>query len=169
MIRPCTNDDFDAIHDIINDAAEAYRGVIPADCWHTPYMSTDELNAELMAGVIFSGEDDGNALRGVMGRQDIADVTLIRHAYVRTEEQGKGIGGELLEAVKPETSCPLLIGTWAAATWAISFYEAHGFRLVEPEKKDTLLSTYWSVSSRQSDTSVVLADEMWWKLTGEGS
>ena len=163
MVRPSRDDEFDIIHAIINDAAEAYRDVIPQDCWHTPYMGEDELRREIQAGVVFSVEERNHEVLGVMGLQDVADVTLIRHAYVRTNHQGQGIGSSLLSALKEIAARPLLIGTWAAATWAISFYEGHGFHLVDVETKEKLLNTYWSVPSRQTTTSVVLADQMWWQ------
>lgn len=159
MIRRCTNADFEAIEAIINEAAEAYRGVIPADRWHEPYMTREELASEIAAGVIFWGWEDAGALAGVMGLQKVKDATLIRHAYVRTGQQGKGIGGVLLKSLADQTSGKLLVGTWAAAEWAIRFYERHGFRLVSPEEKDRLLKTYWSIPERQIETSVVLIFE----------
>jgi len=157
MIRRCTDHDVPVIDAIINEAAAAYRGVIPPDCWHEPYMKRSELLAEIAAGVEFWGWDDAGALVGVMGLQNVRDVTLIRHAYVRTSHQGQGIGGALLTRLAEETTRPLLIGTWADAAWAIRFYERHGFRVVGPEEKDQLLSKYWSIPSRQRETSVVLA------------
>ena len=156
MIRRCTNDDVAVMDEIINEAAVAYRGVIPADCWHEPYMKRSELLAEIAAGVEFWGWEDG-ALVGVMGLQKVRDVTLIRHAYVRPSHQSKGVGGALLVKLANQTSGPLLIGTWAAAEWAIRFYQRHGFRLVDREEKDRLLGTYWNSPSRQRETSVVLA------------
>ena len=164
MIRPCTDANFDTICAIINDAAEAYRGVIPVDRWHDPYMSREELQHEIQSGVRFWGyEEDGNLL-GVMGIQDVKDVTLIRHAYVRTAKRGEGIGGKLLAELRKLTARPVLIGTWAAATWAIRFYEKHGFTMVTPEEKDRLLKKYWSIPERQIETSVVLGDERWFNL-----
>jgi GNAT superfamily N-acetyltransferase len=156
MIRACTEADLEAMEAIINQAAQAYRGVIPGDCWHEPYMRPSELRAEIAAGVAFSGWDDGGRLLGIMGIQAVRDVTLIRHAYVRPEAQGQGIGARLLEALAGRTSGPLLVGTWAAAVWAIRFYERHGFRLVSAEEKDRLLQAYWTVPARQRDVSVVL-------------
>jgi GNAT superfamily N-acetyltransferase len=141
---------------IINEAAQKYRGVIPADCWHEPYMSRAELEREIAAGVEFSGWEEDGELLGVMGVQRVKDATLIRHAYVRTAQQGKGIGGKLLEVFSERVTGQMLIGTWAAATWAIRFYQGHGFRLVPPPEKDRLLDTYWTISPRQRDTSVVL-------------
>lgn len=158
MIRPCTDADFDTIHSIINEAAEAYRGVIPADRWHEPYMSREELLHEIESGVRFWGYEEEGDLFGVMGIQDVQDVTLIRHAYVRTAKRGQGIGGKLLATLSTNTSRPILIGTWAAATWAIRFYEKHGFKMVTPEEKDRLLKKYWSIPERQVETSVVLAE-----------
>ena len=156
MIRLCTNADFQTIEAVINEAAEAYRGAIPADCWHEPYMTGSALKAEIEAGVNFWGWDESGTLMGIMGIQQVRDVTLIRHAYVRTAHQGRGIGGALLTFFANQTADPLLVGTWAAAEWAIRFYERHGFRLVSPAEKDRLLSTYWSIPTRQKETSVVL-------------
>jgi GNAT superfamily N-acetyltransferase len=160
-IRSCTHDDFDAILAIVNDAAEAYRGVIPADCWHEPYMSRAELAAEIADGVAFRGCEEGGALVGVMGIQDRGEVTLVRHAYVRTLRRRSGIGGALLAHLERETAKPILIGTWAAALWAVRFYEQHGYRLVAPAEKNALLARYWRVPPRQVDTSVVLASPRW--------
>src|SRR3954468_4950614 len=113
--------------------------------------------AERAAGVSFSGWDEGGELVGVMGLQPVRNVTLIRHAYVRPAWQGRGIGAALLTALRGRAAGPLLVGTWAAAHWAIRFYERHDFRLVAPAEKDRLLQTYWNISARQRDTSVVLA------------
>ena len=156
MIRRCVDDDFPAIESVINEAAQAYRGIIPADRWHEPYMTASALKAEIDAEVNFWGWDESGALIGIMGIQPVRDVTLIRHAYVRTAHQGRGIGGALLTSLADQATGPLLVGTWAAAEWAIRFYQRHGFRLVPPEEKDRLLSTYWSIPSRQKETSVVL-------------
>ena len=156
MIRRCDNADFPVMERIINEAAEAYRGAIPADCWHEPYMTRSALQAEIDAGVEFWGWQESGAFIGVMGMQHVRDVTLIRHAYVRTAHQGRGIGGALLRFFTDQATGPLLVGTWAAARWAIRFYERHGFRLVPAAEKDQLLSTYWSIPSRQIETSVVL-------------
>jgi N-acetylglutamate synthase-like GNAT family acetyltransferase len=156
MIRDCTDDDVDVIDAIINEAALAYRGVIPADCWHEPYMMRSDLESEIAAGVRFSGWEDGGVLTGVMGLQRVRDATLIRHAYVRTAQQGRGVGGKLIGWLTARTSGPLLVGTWAAATWAIRFYERYGFQLVSAEEADRLLRTYWSIPARQRETSVVL-------------
>jgi GNAT superfamily N-acetyltransferase len=156
MIRACADADVAAIEGIINEAAGVYRGVIPDDCWHEPYMSRSDLQAEIGAGVSFSGWDESGRLIGVMGIQPVRDATLIRHAYVRPGPQGQGIGAALLETLVERAGGPVLVGTWAAAAWAIRFYERHGFRLVTPEEKDRLLQTYWTISPRQRETSVVL-------------
>jgi GNAT superfamily N-acetyltransferase len=156
MIRACTDDDVAAIDAIINEAAIAYRGVIPADCWHEPYMTRSDLIEEVARGVRFWGWDEAGILVGVMGIQNVRDVTLIRHAYVRPSHQSRGVGGALLTKLAGQTSTPLLVGTWAAAHWAIRFYERHGFHLVGAEEKDRLISMYWDISVRQRETSVVL-------------
>ena len=161
MIRKCDDGDFEKIYEIINEAAEVYKGIIPADRWKEPYMPRDELRHEIDADVQFWGYEEGGELLGVMGIQDVLDVTLIRHAYVRTAQQNKGIGGKLLSHLRTLTSRPILLGTWADATWAIRFYEKHGFRLVTPEEKDRLLRKYWSIPDRQIETSVVLVEESW--------
>lgn len=158
MIRPCSDADFEAIYSIINDAAEAYRGVIPEDRWHEPYMPRAELRREIESGVRFWGYEENGELLGVMGIQDVQDVTLVRHAYVRTAHRSKGIGGKLLCELRRLTTRSILIGTWAAATWAIRFYERHSFRLVSKEEKDRLLKKFWSIPERQVQTSVVLAE-----------
>ena len=161
MIRPCADTEFDAIYEIVNDAAQAYRGVIPADRWQEPYMPKDELRHALDEGIAFWGYEEDGELIGVMGIQPVQDVTLIRHAYVRTAEQNRGVGGKLLAHLRTQTDRPILIGTWADAVWAIRFYEKHGFRLVSPEEKERLLKKYWSIPERQVETSVVLADQTW--------
>ncbi|MCC6778493.1 MAG: GNAT family N-acetyltransferase [Hyphomicrobiales bacterium] len=157
MIRACSSADIPAIDSIINAAAEAYRGVIPRDCWHEPYMPRAHLEAEIANGVVFSGDEQSGRLVGVMGRQRVRDVTLIRHAYVLPSHQRHGIGGALLTEIVAQTTGPLLVGTWAAADWAIRFYQRHGFRLLSSGEKARLLETYWSVPARQQDVSVVLA------------
>lgn len=156
-IRPCGDADRVAIGTIINDAAQAYRGVIPADRWHEPYMPDDELAREIAAGVVFAGYERDGALVGVMGVQDRDDVTLIRHAYVRTSERRSGVGSALLRFAETLTERPILIGTWAAATWAIDFYRKNGYRLIVGAEKDALLTRYWRIPDRQRETSVVLA------------
>ncbi|MBW1982305.1 MAG: GNAT family N-acetyltransferase [Deltaproteobacteria bacterium] len=166
MIRPCEENDFEAIYRIINEAAQAYKGAIPLDCWHEPYMSRQQLAEEIGSGIVFWGYEEDGALIGVMGIQHIQDVTLIRHAYVRTADQKRGIGGRLLSHLRTLTSRPILIGTWTEATWAIRFYEKHGFRLVAPAEKSRLLKKYWSIPDRQIETSVVLAEEKWFASSG---
>jgi N-acetylglutamate synthase-like GNAT family acetyltransferase len=155
-LRPCTEADFDAIRAIINDGAEAYREHVPADCLRDPYMSAEELKHEIAAGVRFWGYEKDGELQGVMGIQEVQDVTLIRHAYVRSGQQNKGIGGQLLRHLLTTATRPVLIGTWAAATWAIRFYERHGFAVTEAEEKKRLLKKYWTIPERQVETSVVL-------------
>ena len=157
MIRECLEDDFEAIYEIINDAAQAYQGIIPPDRWHDPYMPGEELREEISSGVAFLGYEKEGELVGVMGTQDVQDVTLIRHAYVLTAHRNQGIGGELLGQIMDGATRPVLIGTWAAAFWAIRFYERHGFTVVSPGEKERLLRKYWSVPDRQIVTSVVLA------------
>lgn len=156
MIRTCTGDDFDTIYTIINDAAQAYRGVIPSDCWHEPYMSSEALARAIDAGVSFFGFDEAGTLEGVMGLQHVKDVTLIRHAYVRTASRGRGVGAMLLDELRRQTTDRVLVGTWADAKWAIRFYQRHGFQLVPEADKDRLLRTYWEVPERQRQVSVVL-------------
>ena len=164
-IRTCRAGDLPRIHFIVNDAAAAYRGVIPDDRWHEPYMSEAELEAEVAAGVRFLGwYSPPGTLLGVMGSQDVRDVTLIRHAYVLSASQRGGIGSALIAALADATRRPLLVGTWKAATWAVAFYERHGFRLVEDTA--TLLRRYWTIPDRQIETSVVLADRRWFETAG---
>jgi N-acetylglutamate synthase-like GNAT family acetyltransferase len=163
MIRECTDKDFETLYAIINDSARAYKGVIPADCWNEPYMSLQYLQHELDAGVIFWGYETDGKIVGIMGIQDVQDVTLIRHAYVNTAYRGQGIGGKLISHLKTLTTRPTLVGTWAAAVWAVSFYEKHGFRMVTWEEKERLLRKYWSITERQTETSVVLADRRWFE------
>jgi len=156
MIRPCTDSDVENIFDIVNDAALAYRGVIPADRWHEPYMPLDELKEEMAQGVRFWGFEEGNQLAGVMGMQPVKDVTLIRHAYVRTKMRNRGIGGKLLAHLLRQSNGRILVGTWKAAGWAVRFYEQRGFQLVGEDEKNRLLKTYWNIPGRQIETSVVL-------------
>jgi N-acetylglutamate synthase-like GNAT family acetyltransferase len=156
MIRRCTKEHVGEILEIINDAARAYRGVIPADRWHEPYMPEDELRAEMTAGVAFWGFTRDSRLAGVMGLQYVQDVALIRHAYTRTAIRGSGVGGALLEHVKREARAPLLVGTWKAATWAVRFYEKRGFVLTSESEKERLLKRYWNIPQRQVEESVVL-------------
>ncbi|MCH7737870.1 MAG: GNAT family N-acetyltransferase [Chloroflexi bacterium] len=161
MIRDCVDADFEAIYEIINDAAQAYLGIIPPDRWHEPYMPREELREEMTAGVVFLGYEHGGELAGVMGTQDVQDVTLIRHAYVRTAHRSRGIGGALLARTMDKATRPVLIGTWADAVWAVRFYERHGFKVVSNQEKERLLRKYWNVPDRQIETSVVLADRKW--------
>ena len=157
-IRPCRHDERATILAIVNAAAEAYRGVIPADRWRDPYMPLRELDAEIAAGVAFWGYEADGALVGIMGIQSMPDVDLIRHAYVSPGSQRRGVGGALLEHLARSTRRRMLVGTWAAAEWAIRFYRRHGFELVSPERKSELLNTYWTIPDRQIETSVVLAN-----------
>ena len=164
MIRRCDDRDFEQIWAIINDGAQAYKGIIPADRWTEPYMSREKLSHEIRDGVVFWGFEGNEMLEGVMGVQQVRDVTLIRHAYVRGNSQKRGIGGQLLTYLTRQTTDPVLIGTWADAAWAIHFYEKHGFELVGSQEKDRLLKKYWTIPERQIDTSVVLADQKWREL-----
>jgi N-acetylglutamate synthase-like GNAT family acetyltransferase len=147
--------------EIINDAAQVYRGVIPEDCWNEPYMSSEELRHEIEDGVVFWGLEHDGQLLGVMGIQDKNNLTLIRHAYIRTQAQKLGIGTRLLQHLENIIEKPILIGTWAAASWAISFYEKNGYTPVSDEEKNRLLGIYWSIPERQIETSVVLANQKW--------
>jgi GNAT superfamily N-acetyltransferase len=159
-IRRCSPADFEAILAVINGAARAYDGVIPADRYHDPYMPGDELRGEIDAGVRFWGAFEDGELVGVMGIQDVDDVTLIRHAYVLPERQRDGVGSHLLAHLLAladgQLERALLVGTWADAWWAVRFYERHGFELVTPHEKDRLLRLYWAIPERQVETSVVL-------------
>ena len=157
-VRLCRDDDRETVLAIINHAAEAYRGVIPADRWHEPYMPAHELDHEIAAGVAFWGYEMEGALVGVMGIQPVRDVDLIRHAYVLPDQQGRGVGGALLEHLRGLSTRPMLVGTWAAAEWAIRFYERHGFEPARPDQTAALLKTYWTIPDRQIETSVVLAN-----------
>ena len=164
MIRLTTKNDFEIIYEIINDAAMAYKGVIPEDRWHEPYMSSKELQEQLNDGVVFYCYEENHCILGVMGIQRKGNVDLIRHAYVRTQQRQKGIGGLLLEYLIENSANPILIGTWKEASWAVHFYEKHGFFLVSKEEKDKLLPTYWSIPQRQIETSVVLVDKRYRSL-----
>ncbi|HUQ98783.1 MAG TPA: GNAT family N-acetyltransferase [Gemmatimonadaceae bacterium] len=161
VIRKGVDADFSSILTIINDAAVAYRGIIPADRWHEPYMSAAELEREIGAGVEFWVADEEGRVAGVMGIQDKRDVTLVRHAYVVPTTQRSGVGTRLLRHVETLVSKPILIGTWASASWAIDFYRRNGFRVVSEDDKNRLLRTYWSIPERQIETSVVLASKSW--------
>jgi GNAT superfamily N-acetyltransferase len=149
------------MYEIINEAARAYKGVIPVDRWHEPYMSRQELEHEIAQGVRFWGSWEGEELVAVMGIQDVQDVTLVRHAYVRPLHQGRGIGGRLLNHLCGLTTRPMLVGTWSDAVWAIRFYQKHGFAVTSPQEKTQLLRRYWDIPERQVETSVVLADRKW--------
>ena len=161
MIRVCKDSDHNAIFEIINDAAQAYKGVIPPDRWHEPYMSLEELRAQIDDGVVFWGLERDGRLLGVMGIQDKGDVTLIRHAYVLSMAQKRGIGKKLLQHLQSMTEKPILIGTWAAASWAVSYYQKNGYTLVSEEEKNRLLRRYWSIPERQVEASVVLTNQPW--------
>jgi len=160
-IRAISPDDLSGALAIINDAARAYRGVIPDDRWHEPYMSSDELESEISRGVTFWVAEEDGRLAGVMGIQDKGEVTLVRHAYIATTVQRTGLGTRLLRHVLAMTGKSVLIGTWADAQWAIDFYRRNGFAVVSRADKDTLLRKYWSIPERQIETSVVLADARW--------
>jgi GNAT superfamily N-acetyltransferase len=156
-IRRCRDDERPAILAIVNAAAEAYRGVIPADRWHEPYMSSGELDGEIAAGVEFWGCEVDGTLLGIMGIQSVGDVDLIRHAYVSPGSQRHGVGSALLDHLARSAKRRILVGTWAAADWAIRFYRRHGFEPVSREQTAELLKTYWTIPDRQIETSVVLA------------
>lgn len=149
--------DFDAVLKVINDAAQAYQGVIPEDRWKDPYMPTSELRDAIQSGVKFYGWIEDNEVLGVMGLQPIQNTTLIRHSYVLTAHQRRGIGSKLLNYLVRVAKTPdILVGTWADAMWAIRFYQKHGFKLVSTREKTRLLHTYWDIPERQTETSVVL-------------
>lgn len=160
-IRKSEDADLDVILGIINQAAQAYRGVIPPDRWHEPYMPRDELRREIEQGVVFWVAEEDGRISGVMGMQDRGVVTLVRHAYVVPGTQRKGVGTALLRHVQDLARKPVLIGTWAAASWAIDLYRRNGFSLVPEREKEHLLRTYWSIPERQIESSVVLADRRW--------
>ena len=160
-IRKSVGADFSVILAIINDAAHAYRGVIPADRWHEPYMPASDLEREIAAGVVFWVAEQNGQIAGVMGIQDKGDVTLVRHAYVVPTTQRSGVGTSLLRHIEGLVDKPILIGAWASASWAIDFYLRNGFTMVADEEKDRLLRKYWSIPERQIETSVVLASKSW--------
>ena len=164
LIRRCEQSDFQQIWDIINDGAQSYKGFIPADCLEEPYMSKGKLQHEIEQGVEFWAYEESGTLLAVMGRQNVEDVALIRHAYVRSRSQKQGLGGYLLSHLRTVASSPMLVGTWTDATWAIKFYEKHGFEPVSQEEKIRLLRKYWTVPDRQIETSSVLADQQWRRL-----
>lgn len=159
MIRKCTESDIKTIYEIINEASIAYKGHIPVDCWKEPYMRMDELKHEINKGVIFYCFEDGEDILGVMGVQDVLDVKLIRHAYVRTNKRKGGIGTRLLHFLTNDQEKPILIGTWKDAIWAIDFYLKNGFRQVSEDEKNILLQKYWNIPDRQVETSVVLINK----------
>jgi GNAT superfamily N-acetyltransferase len=161
MIFKCEQTDFEAICEIINDAAVAYKDVIPADRWHEPYMPEEELKNQIEQGVQFWCFKENGVMMGVMGIQDKGDVTLIRHAYVRSIYRNKGIGSKLLAHLGSISTTPVLIGTWIDAVWAIKFYQKHGYRLFSKSETETLLQKYWTIPIRQVETSVVLASPNW--------
>jgi GNAT superfamily N-acetyltransferase len=165
-IRRCREDERDAILAIVNAAAEAYRGVIPADRWREPYMPAEELDREIAAGVAFWGYEAGGELLGIMGIQPVRDVDLIRHAYVAPGSQRRGVGGALLDHLMRSATRRVLVGTWAAADWAVNFYRRHGFEQVDTDTKTRLLRAYWSIPDRQIETSVVLAKPAWPDYSG---
>jgi GNAT superfamily N-acetyltransferase len=160
-VRRCQVEEWERILEVINAAAAAYRGVIPDDCWREPYMPASELDHELAADVAFWGYDLNGSLSGVMGIQPVGDVDLIRHAYVMPGSQRRGVGAALLRDLRRLSTKPMLVGTWAAADWAIRFYRRHGFELVGDELTPSLLRRYWSISDRQIETSTVLANPAW--------
>jgi len=161
VIRRIRETELEAALAIVNEAAQAYRGVIPVDRWHEPYMSPDELEKEMADGVIFWVAEEQGRLLGVMGIQDKGEVALVRHAYVVPTVQRKGVGTKLLHHVTGLANKPILMGTWADAAWAIGFYRRNGFTVVSNSHKDALLRRYWSIPARQIETSVVLADGRW--------
>jgi N-acetylglutamate synthase-like GNAT family acetyltransferase len=161
MIRKCAQQELSVVYEIINDAAQAYKGVIPEDRWHEPYMPMEELEQEIDDGVEFWGYEEAGDLTGVMGLQDKGDVYLIRHAYVRSSSRNRGIGAKILRHLEQVTNKPTLVGTWADATWAIRFYEKNGYRLLSRPQTERLLKKYWKIPERQVVTSVVLASPKW--------
>ena len=161
MIIPCLSEDLATIYDIINDGASAYKRIIPEDRWHDPYMSREELKIQINDGVEFWKYTKEGRILGIMGIQYKGEVTLIRHAYVRTSERNKGTGSKLLHHLLSQSTTPVLIGTWADASWAIGFYQKHGFRLLPTNEKNKLLLKYWTIPARQVETSVVLASPDW--------
>ncbi len=161
IIRPAKAFEAEVISTIINDAAQAYKGVIPEDRWKDPYMPLPELTQEMKRGVRFWVYEENGKMEGVMGIQPLGEVALIRHAYVFTQKRKQGIGTQLLHRLLQETQTPILVGTWQTATWAISLYEKNWIRIVTEKTKDELLRKYWSIPDRQVETSVVLADSKW--------
>ena len=166
MIRESTDKDFDEILAVINDGATAYRDVIPPDCYHEPYMSKQDLRSALREGISFWVKENDGLMGGIMGIQNVDDVTLIRHAYVRTSQQRHGVGSKLLSHLLRLADRPVLVGTWRAADWAIQFYRRHGFEMLSQDHTPEILQRYWSISERQIETSVVLAQRSWLKASG---
>jgi GNAT superfamily N-acetyltransferase len=166
LIRQCRPDEVPGMLAVINDSAQAYRGIIPADCWKEPYMPEAELRGEISGGVAFWCAEAEGKITGVMGIQHVEDVSLIRHSYVGTADRGKGIGTALLEHLMKETDRPVLMGTWESAGWAIRFYERNGFTLLNRGDGWMLLRRYWNIPARQAETSVVLGDEKWCRERG---
>lgn len=169
IIRRLDKKDFEGILAVINDGARRYKGVIPAECWHEPYMTAKSLENDIAAGVVFYGYEENGGLLGVMGLQDFPEVTLIRHAYVLTSEQGKGIGGKLLKDLLAKTEKPVLIGTWRDTAWSIRFYEKHGFKVLQKKDISEQLRIYWKITDAHRDSSVVLADEKWFRQHSEAN
>ncbi len=159
MIRKCEQADLRRMFEIVNESARAYKGIIPEDRWHEPYMPMEELLSEIEDGVEFWGYETESGLAGVMGIQDKGEVTLIRHAYVLTKDRNRGMGTALLRHLEPLARTPILVGTWKAARWAVAFYEKNGYSLVSEEEKNRLLIKFWNIPERQVETSVVLAEQ----------
>jgi GNAT superfamily N-acetyltransferase len=159
--------EIDTVHAVINDAAQAYRGFIPPDCWQDPYMPMEELRQEIAAGIEFWCFEEGERVTGVMGIQELEDVTLIRHAYVLSDQRRRGVGTTLLAELRLRAVGPILMGTWRDAFWAIDFYEKNGFRRLSDEDSTRLLRRYWNISERQIETSIVLAEEAWLSARGD--
>jgi GNAT superfamily N-acetyltransferase len=164
LIRECGDADFDEILDVVNDGAAAYKGVVPDDRWHEPYMTADELRRDMDDGVRFWGCEEQGRLIAVMGLQDRTETVLIRHAYVRTVRRRQGLGTQLLRHLEGGRDRPILIGTWEAAVWAVAYYEQAGYVLLPPDAKTRLLKRFWRIPERQVETSVVLAKGRWEEL-----
>lgn len=159
MIRKCNHQDIDTVLGIINDAAVAYRDVIPETLYREPYMTREHLESEIQKGVVFFGFKQRGTLIGVMGVQEFPDVTLIRHSYIQTAHRRTGIGGALIDFHKNNTEKPILVGCLKAMTWAIHFYQKHDFHLVNDTERDKLRAKYWSLSQEHVRNSVVLVDQ----------
>ena len=157
MIIEYKKNDTSKILNIINDASLRYKGIIPENCWHEPYMSEQELIDEFNNKIHMFGYHKNNKLIGVIGVQEVKDVILIRHAYTLTAYQGKGTGSALLKyLLKKNQNSRILVGTWRHATWAVRFYEKFGFVLHAKEQSALLLKKYWKIPSKQIENSVVL-------------